>query len=114
VNYKNAVICPGQPHVTVSFKQTVLAVLFCQGEGIGPTGGPGIIHRQSQAAEMRDCLRNGLADIGRTAQIGRKHHYIDARYVPEPIGTFPQLRRVAGKEAKMHILSGKFGGDSGP
>jgi hypothetical protein len=67
-----------------------------------------------EAAEMPDCLRNGLCRCGWIAKIGRNYLDIDIGRPHKGSGDVRKLCRVAGNDAKMHAFSGEFGRYGGP
>ena len=62
---------------------------------------------------MPDCVRNGLGGGGRVAQVGGEQCDGDIRGICQVFCDLPEHSLVAGDEAKMHTLSGKFGCDGG-
>jgi hypothetical protein len=87
------------------------AVLIGEGEEIGAPGCAGVVHRQVEASELCDCLRNGLRGCCGIAQIGGNGMHVDVGCLPTAGGEREQFVRVTGYRTKIRALSGEFDSD---
>ncbi len=68
---------------------------------------PRIVHQQIEAAEMPDCVCNGLRRYSRITQVRGNSMNRDIRCLHERIGGILKSGRVAGSQTRMRAFSGE-------